>query len=75
MSVILHNGAVKREQTCQNKETLLNIINNTNIEEKKTAAIQNMIELTEIAEKEKCRRPFRWPKASPTRSALPGKVT
>ena len=45
---------LNREQTrAKNKETLLNIINNTNIEENaKQAAIQNMIELTEIAEKE-----------------------
>ena len=45
---------LNREQTrAKNKETLLNIINNTNIEENaKQAAIQNMIELPEIAEKE-----------------------
>lgn len=45
---------LNREQTrAKNKETLLNIINNTNIEENaKQDAIQNMIELTEIAEKE-----------------------
>ena len=45
---------LNREQTrAKNKETLLNIINNTNIEESaKQDAIQNMIQLTEIAEKE-----------------------
>ncbi len=45
---------LSREQVrARNKETLLNIINNTGIEEAaKQEAIQNMIELTEIAEKE-----------------------
>ncbi len=45
---------LSREQVrARNRETLLNIINNTNIEESaKQEAIQNMIELTEIAEKE-----------------------
>lgn len=45
---------LSREQVrAKNKETLLNIINNTNIEESaKQEAIQNMIQLTEIAEKE-----------------------
>lgn len=45
---------LSREQTrAKNKETLLNIINNTNIEEAaKQDAIQNMIALTEISEKE-----------------------
>lgn len=45
---------LNREQTrAKNKETLLNIINNTNIEEAaKQEAIQNMITLTEVAEKE-----------------------
>lgn len=45
---------LSREQVrARNKDTLLNIINNTNIEEAaKQQAIQDMIELTEIAEKE-----------------------
>ena len=45
---------LSREQMrAKNKETLLNIINNTNIEEAaKQEAIQSMIELTAIAEKE-----------------------
>ena len=45
---------LSREQVrAKNKDTLLNIINNTNIEEAaKQQAIQDMIELTEIAEKE-----------------------
>ncbi len=45
---------LSREQVrARNKETLLNIINNTAIEESaKQEAIQSMIELTEIAEKE-----------------------
>lgn len=45
---------LSREQVrARSRETLLNIINNTNIEEAaKQEAIQNMIELTEIAEKE-----------------------
>ena len=49
---------LNREQMrAKNKETLLNIINNTNIEEAaKQEAIQSMIELTAIAEKENVRR-------------------
>lgn len=45
---------LSREQVrARNKDTLLNIINNTNIEEAaKQQAIQDMIRLTEIAEKE-----------------------
>ena len=45
---------LSREQVrARSRETLLNIINNTNIEESaKQEAIENMIELTEIAEKE-----------------------
>lgn len=45
---------LNREQVrAKNKDTLLNIINNSNIaEEAKQQAIQDMIELTEIAEKE-----------------------
>lgn len=45
---------LSREQVrAKNKDTLLNIINNSNIaEEAKQQAIQDMIELTEIAEKE-----------------------
>lgn len=45
---------LNREQIrAKNKETLLNIINNNNIEEAaKQEAIQNMIKLTDIAEKE-----------------------
>jgi len=45
---------LSREQVrARNKDTLLNIINNTNIEEAaKQQAIQEMLELTEIAEKE-----------------------
>ena len=45
---------LSREQIrAKNKETLLNIINNQNIEETaKQQAIQDMIALTEVAEKE-----------------------
>ena len=45
---------LSREQVrAKNKDTLLNIINNSNIaEEAKQQAIQDMIKLTEIAEKE-----------------------
>lgn len=50
----LSGARLQKEQTrAKNKETLLEVINNTNIsEEQKQDAIDNMIELTEIAEKE-----------------------
>lgn len=50
----LSGARLLKEQTrAKNKETLLEIINNVNIsEEQKQAAIDNMIALTEIAEKE-----------------------
>lgn len=50
----LSGARLQKEQTrAKNKETLLEVINNTNIsEEQKQEAVDNMIELTEIAEKE-----------------------
>lgn len=50
----LSGARLLKEQTrAKNKETLLEVINNANIgEEQKQEAIDNMIEITEIAEKE-----------------------
>lgn len=50
----LSNAKLVKEQTrAKNKETLLEVINNTNIDNtQKQEAIDNMIELTDIAEKE-----------------------
>lgn len=50
----LSGAKLMKEQTrAKNKETLLEIINNVNIsEEQKQEAIDNMIEITDIAEKE-----------------------
>lgn len=50
----LSGARLQKEQTrAKNKETLLEVINNANItEEQKQEAIDNMIEITEIAEKE-----------------------
>lgn len=54
VSDYIANVQLSREQVrAKNKETLMNIINNTNIDEAaKQEAIQNMVILTEIAEKE-----------------------
>jgi len=54
VSDYIANVQLSREQVrAKNKETLMNIINNTNIDEAaKQEAIQNMVSLTEIAEKE-----------------------
>lgn len=69
---------LSREQTrAKNKETLLGIINNTNIEEAaKQEAIQNMITLTEIAEKENAAETLLMAKgfADPVVSITAGKV-
>lgn len=69
---------LSREQTrAKNKETLLNIINNTNIEEAaKQEAIQNMITLTEIAEKENAAETLLMAKgfSDPVVSVTSGKV-
>lgn len=69
---------LSREQMrAKNKETLLNIINNTNIEEAaKQEAIQNMIELTAIAEKENAAETLLMAKgfADPVVSMTAGKV-
>ena len=50
----LSGARLQKEQTrAKNKETLLEVINNVNItEEQKQEAIDNMIEITEVAEKE-----------------------
>lgn len=60
---------LSREQVrARNKETLMSLINSTSIDEAaKQQAIQDMIRLTEISEKEMLRRPFSWQKASPIR--------
>lgn len=69
---------LSREQVrARNRETLLNIINNTNVEEaSKQIAIQNMIELTEIAEKENSAETLLMAKgfADPVVSISSGKV-
>lgn len=69
---------LSREQMrAKNKETLLNIINNTNIEEAaKQEAIQSMIELTAIAEKENAAETLLMAKgfADPVVSMTAGKV-
>lgn len=69
---------LSREQMrAKNKETLLNIINNTNIEEAaKQDAINNMIELTAIAEKENAAETLLMAKgfADPVVSMTAGKV-
>lgn len=54
VSDYIANVQLSREQVrAKNKETLMNLINSTNIEEAaKQEAVQNMIKLTEIAEKE-----------------------
>lgn len=51
---VIEQARITREQTrAKNKETLLEIINNTNIADtQKQEAIQNMMNLTDIAEKE-----------------------
>lgn len=67
-----------REQIrAKNKETLLGIINNTNIEEAaKAQAIQDMIELTEISEKENAAETLLMAKgfSDPVVSVTSGKV-
>lgn len=69
---------LSREQTrAKNKETLLNIVNNTNIEEAaKQEAIQNMITLTEISEKENAAETLLMAKgfSDPVVSVTSGKV-
>ena len=69
---------LSREQVrAHSRETLLNIINNTNIEESaKQEAIQSMIELTEIAEKENAAETLLMAKgfADPVVSISDGKV-
>lgn len=69
---------LSREQVrAKNKETLYQIINNTNIEESaKQQAIQNMIELTAIAEKENAAETLLQAKgfADPVVSYADGKV-
>lgn len=69
---------LSREQVrARSRETLLNIINNTNIEESaKQEAIQSMIELTEIAEKENAAETLLMAKgfADPVVSISDGKV-
>ncbi len=53
-STVLTGAKLEKEQTrAQNKETLLEIINNANISEtQKQEAVNNMISMTDIAEKE-----------------------
>ncbi len=53
-STVLSGAKLEKEQTrAQNKETLLEIINNANISEtQKQEAVDNMISMTDIAEKE-----------------------
>lgn len=69
---------LSREQVrAKNKETLLNIINNTSLEEAaKEEAIQNMIELTAIAEKENAAETLLMAKgfSDPVVSVTSGKV-
>lgn len=69
---------LNREQTrARNKETLLSIINNTNIQEQaKQEAIQNMIDLTEISEKENAAETLLMAKgfSDPVVSVTSGKV-
>lgn len=69
---------LNREQTrAKNKETLLNIINSTSIQEQaKQEAIQNMIALTEISEKENAAETLLMAKgfADPVVSVTSGKV-
>lgn len=69
---------LSREQVrAKNKETLMNLINNTNIEEAaKQQAIQDMIRLTDIAEKENAAETLLMAKgfADPVVSVTSGKV-
>lgn len=53
-STVLSGAKLEKEQTrAQNKETLLEIINNANISEtQKQEAVNNMISMTDVAEKE-----------------------
>ena len=75
---ILTSVQLSREQIrAKNKETLLNIINNQNIEETaKQQAIQDMIALTEVAEKENAAETLLMAKgfADPVVSISSGKV-
>lgn len=72
------NVQLSREQVrAKNKETLMEIINNTNIEEAaKQEAIQNMINMTAIAEKENAAETLLMAKgfADPVVSITEGKV-
>lgn len=72
------NVQLSREQVrAKNKETLMEIINNTNIEEAaKQQAVQNMIDMTAIAEKENAAETLLMAKgfADPVVSITDGKV-
>lgn len=78
VSDYIANVQLSREQIrAKNKETLNNIINNTNIEEAaKQEAIQNMIEMTAISEKENAAETLLQAKgfADPVVSLTDGKV-
>ncbi|MFR5600991.1 MAG: SpoIIIAH-like family protein [Lachnospiraceae bacterium] len=78
VSDYIANVQLSREQVrAKNKETLYNIINNTNIDEAaKQEAIQNMIDLTEVAEKENAAETLLLAKgfADPVVSISDGKV-
>lgn len=78
VSDYIANVQLSREQIrAKNKETLMNIINNANIEESaKQAAIQDMIKMTEISEKENAAETLLMAKgfADPVVSITDGKV-
>lgn len=78
VSDYIANVQMSREQVrAKNKETLLEIINNTNIaEEQKQQALDNMVKLTEVAEKENAAETLLMAKgfADPVVSITDGKV-
>lgn len=78
VSDYIANVQMSREQVrAKNKETLLEIINNTNIaEEQKQQALNNMVKLTEVAEKENAAETLLMAKgfADPVVSITDGKV-
>lgn len=78
VSDYISNVQLSREQVrAKNKETLMNLINNTNIEESaKQEAIQDMIQLTDIAEKENAAETLLMAKgfSDPVVSVTAGKV-
>lgn len=78
VSDYIANVQLSREQVrAKNKETLMNLINNANIEEAaKQQAIQDMIKLTDIAEKENAAETLLMAKgfADPVVSVTSGKV-